>query len=115
MVLVLEWMQWLFFAALAGFWFAPLIGLVLLGLPLAWAYEWLNPRQRARRRLLRERRRLGLTAPLPTIIVMSARAAHRGGGELRSTPGSGPCRPQLLGGLDDVTPVSGPDAEPVAG
>ena len=72
MVLVLEWMQWLFFAALAGFWFAPLIGLVLLGLPLAWAYESFSPRQRARRRLLRERRRLGLTAPLPTIIVMSS-------------------------------------------
>ena len=71
MVLVLEWIQWLFFAALAGFWFAPLIGLVLLGLPLAWAYESFSPRQRARRRLLRERRRLGLTAPLPTIIVMS--------------------------------------------
>ena len=71
MVLVLEWVQWLFFAALAGFWFAPLIGLVLLGLPLAWAYEFLSPRQRARRRLLRERRRLGLTAPLPTITVMS--------------------------------------------
>jgi len=71
MVSLLEWLQWLLFAALAGFWFAPLIGLVLLGMPLAWAYEWLSPRQRARRRLLRERRRLGLTAPLPTIIVMS--------------------------------------------